>query len=136
MNVELGILLTSQLEVLYFTENNVNCSLADLAQIINALFSHSSSSPMLKQLKLDFCEHPSSWFTIDHFVEQIQKISNRFPALIHLTLHCSHGVLFSNKPYNLSELAQESYIRLLLSRSNMNRRLTYRNTSNSFDIWL
>ncbi|CAF3143271.1 unnamed protein product [Rotaria sp. Silwood2] len=136
LNVELGILLTSQLEVLYFTEKNFNCSLADLVQIINSLFSHSSSSPMLKQLRLDFGEHPSSWFPIDHFVEEIEKILNRFPALIHLTLHCTHGELFFNKLYNLSELAQESYIRLLLSRSNMNGRLSYRNKSNSFDIWL
>ncbi|CAF4013473.1 unnamed protein product, partial [Rotaria sp. Silwood1] len=54
LNVELGILFTSQLEVLYFTEKNFSCSLADLVQIINSLFSHSSSSPMLKQLRLDF----------------------------------------------------------------------------------
>ncbi len=136
MNVELGMLLTSRLEVLYFTAENSSGSIADLVQIINALFSHSSSSPILKQLILDFSEHPSSWFAIDHFVEQIEKILNRFPALIHLTLHCAHGELFFNKPYNLSELAQESYIRLLLSRSNMNGRLSYRNKSNSFDIWL
>jgi hypothetical protein len=136
LNVELGILLSSQLEVFYFTEKYFDDSLADLVQIINTLFSHSSSSPMLKQLRLDFCDHPSSWFTIDHFVEQIEKIFNCFPALIHLTLTCTHGELFFNKPYNLSELAQESYIKLLLSRSNINSRLSYRNKSNSFDIWL
>ena len=136
MNAELGILLSSQLELFYFTDKYSHCSLTDLVQIINTLFSHSSSSIMLKQLRLGFSEHPSLWFTIDHFVEQIEKILNRFPSLIHLTLHCAHGELSSNKLYNLSELAQASYIRLLLSRSNMSGRLTYRNNARSFAIWL
>jgi hypothetical protein len=44
LNVELGILLISQLEKFYFTAKDSNCSLGDLVQIVDTLFSYFSSS--------------------------------------------------------------------------------------------
>ncbi|CAF1421910.1 unnamed protein product [Rotaria sp. Silwood1] len=44
-NVELGILLSSQIEILYFKTKDADCSLKDLVRIVDKLFSHSPSTP-------------------------------------------------------------------------------------------
>jgi hypothetical protein len=137
LNVELGILLISQLEVLYFTAKDSNCSLGDLVRIVDTLFSHSSSaSPVLKQLTLYVDGHPSQWLSAHHLVDEIGKIMDRLPALIHFTLYCVPNPAFEERIYNLSELAPEWYVRSLLSRPTMNGQLNYRHKPNSLDIWL
>jgi hypothetical protein len=80
--------------------------------------------------------HPSSWLSVHHLVDEIGKILDRFPALIHFTLYCEHAAAFQNNIYNLSELAPQWYVKSLLTRPTMKSSLIYRHKPHSLDIWL
>jgi len=90
----------------------------------------------LKQLTLHVDGHPSSWLSTDHLVNQIGKIFDLFPALIHFTLFCEPAEAFQNKIYNLSQLATKWYVKLFFSRPNTKSSLKYRHKPNLLDIWL
>ena len=51
-NVELGILLASQLKVFHFNGEGVHCSFLDLAQTFDRLFSYSTSPPVLTSIRI------------------------------------------------------------------------------------
>jgi hypothetical protein len=135
-NVELGILLSSQLEILYFNAKDAGCSLRDHVRIVNTLFSHSTSTPRLKQLTLNIDGHPDSWLSTRHLVRWIGKVFKRFPALIHFTLYCQHKEALQDSLNNLSRLASEWYVISSLSRPRWNSSLNYRHKPHSLDIWL
>jgi hypothetical protein len=136
-NVELGILLASQLEILHFTGEQANCSLLDLARIIDTLFAHSSSPPCLKQLTFKVDAHPSSWLTVRHLVRGIGKMLDRFPKLIRFNLHCQYTAAFQEKKYNLSELAPAWSVFSYLRRpSRMRNSYVYRHKPHKLEIWL
>ncbi|CAF3520057.1 unnamed protein product [Rotaria sp. Silwood1] len=98
----------SQLEILYFTAKNSNCSFDDLVEIVDTLFTYSSLlSLILKQFTLNVDEHSSSWLIIDHLVDQIGKILDHFSALIHFTLYYEHAAgVWSTPPHNEDKLNQ------------------------------
>ncbi len=135
-NVQLGILLASQLEILHFTAENANSSLGDLAQIVDTLFGYSISPPCLKQLTLNVDGHPSSWVSTRHLVRWISKVLKRFPALIHFSLYCEKNEAFQDSIYSLSELADKWYAISSATQPNWNMSLTYRHKPHSLDIWL
>ncbi len=101
-NIELGILLSSQITILYYKAKDADCSLQDLVQIVDTLFSHSTSTPRLKQLTLNVDGHPNSWLSTRHLVRWIKKVFKRFPTLIHFTLYCQHEKFLQDYPNNLS----------------------------------
>ena len=118
LNVELGILLISQLEKLYFTAKDSNCSLDDLVDIIDLLFVPPSSSlPVLKELTLNVDGHPNAWLSAQHLVDQIGIIFRRFPKLIHFTLYCRQISAFEGRKICLLELIQNGFLSSLLSRT-------------------
>jgi len=135
-NVELGILLASQLEILSFTGEEANCSLLDVAKIIDTFFSHSSLSPCLKQLTFNVDAQPSSWLTVRHLVRGIGKMLDRFPELIHFNLQCQHTSAFQQRKYNLSELAPKWSVFSSLRRPWMQRSYEYRHKPHMLQIWL
>jgi hypothetical protein len=135
-NVELGILLASQLEVLSFTGDEANCSLLDLAKIVDTLFAHSSVSPCLKQLTFKVDAHPSSWLTVRHLIHGIGKMLDRFPELIRFNLHCQYASAFEERKYNLSELAPEWSVLSSFQRPWMQRSYEYRRKPHMLEIWL
>jgi hypothetical protein len=136
-NVELGIILASQLEVLSVNGNYVNFSLLDLARIVDALFSHSTSLPVLKSLTFDVDAHPCTWLTVQHLIRGTTLMFNCFPKLIHFSLNCQPYDAFKETIYDFSNLASEWYVKWTMSKSSrMFRTLTYRHRPNSLDIWL
>jgi hypothetical protein len=134
-NVQLGILLGSQLEILYFAAKEANTSLGDQVQIVDTLFGYSTSPPCLKKLTINVIGHPSLWLSTRHLVRWIDKVFKRFPALIHFTLFCQHAEAFKGT-YSLSELAPEWYAISSLTQRNWNSSLNYRHKPHSLDIWL
>ncbi|CAF1317043.1 unnamed protein product [Rotaria sp. Silwood1] len=127
----------SQLEILYFTAKNSNCSFGELVEIVDTLFTYSSLlSLILKQFTLNVDEHSSSWLIIDHLVDQIGKILDHFSALIHFTLNYEHAAISQDSMYSLSKLAPEWYIRSLFLRPDLIASLEYRHKPHSLDIWL
>ncbi len=135
-NVELGILLASQLEILSFTGEEANCSLLDVAKIIDTFFGHSSLSPCLKQLTFNVDAQPSSWLTVRHLVRGIGKMLDRFPKLIRFNLHCQYSSAFQQRKYNLSELALKWSVFSSLRRPWMQRSYEYRHKPHMLEIWL
>jgi hypothetical protein len=135
-NVELGILLASQLEILCFTGKEANCSLLDLARIIDKLFAHSSSSPCLKQLTFKVDAHPSSWLTVRHLIRGIGKMLDRFPKLIRFNLTCQYTAAFQEPKYNLSELTPAWSVYSMFQRPWMKRSYKYRHKPHMLEIWL
>ncbi|CAF4986031.1 unnamed protein product [Rotaria sp. Silwood1] len=134
-NVELGILLSSQIEILYFKTKDADCSLKDLVRIVDKLFSHSPSTPRLKQLTLNIDGHPDSWLSTRHLIRWLGKIFKRFSKLIHFTLYCQHEKFLQDSSNNLSHLAPEWYIMSSLSRPRWISSLNYRHKPHSLDIW-
>ncbi|CAF2975513.1 unnamed protein product [Rotaria sp. Silwood2] len=138
-SVQLGILFMSQIEIFSYTAQNSNYSLGDLVKIVDRLFAHSSSSslsPILKELTLNIDGPPSSWLTVDHLFVHIEKILDRFPALIHFTLNCQHDTRSQNDTYNLLKLAPLWHQRLLNSRPYLINSLEYRYKTYLLEIWL
>jgi hypothetical protein len=137
-NVDLGIILASQLEVLHFNGEEVNCSLLDLARTFDGLFSHSTSPPVLKSMTFEVGEHPRSWLNTRHLIRGSQLLFDRFPSLIHFTLKGYPHDAYKGTIYDFSNLAPRWYAhwRMSQSRQNTFRELTYRHRSNSFDVWL
>ena len=136
LNVKLGILLASQLEVLCFTGDQANCSLLDLAKIIDKLFGHSSSPSCLKQLTFKVDAHPSSWLTVRHLVRGIGKMLDRFPKLNHFNLHCQYTEAFEEQKYNLSELAPAWSVFSAFQRGCIRSSYVYRHKPHILEIWL
>ncbi|UJR11811.1 hypothetical protein I4U23_015991 [Adineta vaga] len=132
---ELGILLSSQLEILSFTGEEANCSLLDLVNIIDKLFSY-SSSPCLKQLTFKVDAHPRSWLTVRHLVRGIGKMFDRFPKLNRFNLHCPECSAFQERKYNLSELAPQWSVLSSLRRPWIVRSYEYRHKPHILEIWL
>ncbi|CAF4754304.1 unnamed protein product, partial [Rotaria magnacalcarata] len=73
---------------------------------------------------------PSSWLNVDHLFVHIEKILDRFPALIHFTLNCQHDAKSQNDAYNLLKLAPLWHQRLLNSRPYLINSLEYRYKTN------
>lgn len=136
-NVQLGIVLASQLQVLHFNGEEVNCSLLDLAQTFDGLFSHSSSSPILKSLTLEVGEHPRSWLDTHHLIHGTQLLFSRFPSLIHFILRGYPHEAYEGTIYDLSELAPKRYAQWRMSQSKQDtfRALSYRHRPNSLEVW-
>ena len=109
-NREMGIRLASQLEVVHFNGEHVNCSVLDLAQTFDQLFSHSTSSPDLKSLTFDVGAHPRSWLNTPHLMRATTLLFNRFPSLIHFTLNCSPYDAYKGTIYDVSILAPEWHV--------------------------
>ncbi|CAF1040321.1 unnamed protein product [Adineta steineri] len=136
-NTELGILLSSQLEILSFTGEQENCSLRRLVNIVDKLFSHSSSSsPCLKQLTFKVNAHPSSWLTVHNLVRGIGKMFDRFSKLNRFNLHCPEYSIFQEEKYSLSELAPYWSVLSSLRRPWIIHSYEYRHKPHMLEIWL
>ena len=137
-NVQLGIMLASQLEVLHFNGDHVNCSFLDLARTFSRLFSHSTSSPVLKSLTFDVAAHPRSWLNTRHLVRGTKLLFNRFPSLIHFTLNGNPYDAYEGTSYDFSELAPKWYVHWTISQLKQDtfRELSYRHRPNSLEVWL
>ena len=137
-NAQLGIILASQLEVLHFNGEHVNCSLLDLAQTFDRLFSHSTSPPVLKSLTFDVGADPRWWLNTRHLIRGTQLVFNRFPSLIHFILNGCPYEAYEGTIYDFSELAEEWYAQWRMSESKQNRfrALSYRHRPNSLEVWL
>ena len=137
-NVQLGIILASQLEALHFNGVEVNCSLLALARMFDGLFSHSASPPVLKSLTFEVGEHPRSWLNTHHLIRGTQLVFNRFPSLIHFTLNGYPYDAYKGTIYDLSELAPKWYAQWRMSQSKQGtfRELSYRRRPNSLEVWL
>ncbi|UJR16999.1 hypothetical protein I4U23_003897 [Adineta vaga] len=137
LNEQLGVLLASKLQVLYYTtKTDSNSSLGNLAQIIDTLFSHSTSPPCLKELTLNIDGHPSSWLSIEHLIRWINKLFKRFPFLIHFTLYCRSAIEYDDPDYDLSNFASKWYFSSLINQRLRTGQIQYRHKANSIDIWL
>ncbi len=132
-NVELCRYLADHLEVLRFCGEDRTSSFLQLVEIVNKIYSHSSSSlsPPLKKLTIFVDADPSSWLTIDHFQKGLQLVLDRFSSLIHFTLYCCQIEQFHDTIYDLNELTSDWYSRVKCRRS-----WSWRSKPNSFDLWL
>ncbi|UJR38668.1 hypothetical protein I4U23_031334 [Adineta vaga] len=131
-NIELCRYLADHLEVLRFCGEGRTCSFLQLVEIVDKIYSHSSSlSFPLKKLTIFVDADPSPWFTINHFQKGLQLVFDRFPSLIHFTLYCSRSERFNNTLYDLNQLLSEWY-----SGMNYGKSWSWRSKSNSFDLWL
>ena len=137
-NRQLGIILASQLEALRFHGGGVDCSFLDLARTFDRLFSHSTSSPVLKSLTFDVGAHPHSRLNTRHLVRGTQLVFGRFPSLIHFTLNDYPYDACKGTTYDFSELAAEWYDHWRMSQRTQNtfRALSYRHRANSLEVWL
>ncbi|CAF1320101.1 unnamed protein product [Adineta steineri] len=131
-NIELCKYLADHLEVLRFNGEDRISSFLQLVQVVDTIYSHSSSSSVpLKKLTIFVDAKPASWLTIEHFQKGLQVVFNRFPSLIHFTLYCCQIEQFTDTIYNLNELLSDWYSGVKCGRS-----WSWRSQSNSFDLWL
>ena len=137
-NAQLGIILASQLEVLHFNGGEINCALFDLAQTFNRLFSHSTSSPVLKSLTFEVGTHPRSWLDTHHLIRGTQLLFNCFPSLIHFSLIGCPYEAYKGTLQDFSTLAPEWYVHWTMSQLKQNtfRELSYRHRPNFLEVWL
>ncbi|CAF4064315.1 unnamed protein product [Adineta steineri] len=131
-NIELCKYLADHLEVLRFNGEDRTSSFLQLVQVVDTIYSHSSSSSLpLKKLTIFVDAKPASWLTIEHFQKGLQLVFNRFPSLIHFTLYCCQIEQFTDTIYNLNELLSD-----WSSGVNCGGSWSWRSQSNSFDLWL
>ncbi|CAF1320084.1 unnamed protein product [Adineta steineri] len=131
-NIELCKYLADHLEVLRFNGEDRTSSFLQLVQVVDTIYSHSSSSSVpLKKLTIFVDAEPASWLTIEHFQKGLQLVSNRFPSLIHFTLYCCQIEQFTDTIYNLNELLSDWSSGVKCGGS-----WSWRSQSNSFDLWL
>ena len=137
-NHQLKIILASQLEVLHFDGEHLDCSFLDLVLIFDQVFSCSISPPVLKSLQFEVGAHPSSWLHKFHLLCGTRMLFDRFPSLIHFTLIGHPYDVYDETIYNFSELAAEWYDhwRMSQSRRDTFRILSYRYRPNLLDVWL
>ncbi len=135
-NIELGILLINQLEVLHFTVQQSKNSFRKLLQIVDTLFGYSTSTSRLKQLTLIVKEQPGPWLSTKNIVRWLRKIFKRFPGLIHLNLSCRQTQAYENSQYNFSELCFKWPVMYLIARQRPSGFIEYRHNPHSIDIWL
>ncbi|CAF3746272.1 unnamed protein product [Rotaria sp. Silwood1] len=128
-NIELCTYLADHLEVLRFCSEDRTSSFLELVQVVDTIYSYSSSSS-LKKLTIFVDADPASWLTLDHFQSGLRLVFNRFPKLIHFTLFCCRIELFKNTIYDLTALASEWY-----KGMNCPRSWSWRSKPHIFDIW-
>ncbi|CAF3473579.1 unnamed protein product [Rotaria socialis] len=128
-NTELCRYISDHLEVLRFYGDARTNSFLGLAQVIDAIFSHSSSS--LKKLTIIADAAPALWLTLEHFQNGLRLVFNRFPALIHFTLYCCRVELSRSSVHNWTELASEWYQGIVCPCP-----WSCRVNRDSFDLWL